>query len=84
MLPRLRPLDQIYSNQDLGSLPQLYDVDDILQRGDGETDESDELWPGEALQQGKRGRDGERNRCSYPVSEVEGNEEEFISSTDEE
>jgi len=66
------------------SLPQLDDVDDILQRGDMETDQSDELWPCEALQQGKRGRDGKENGRGHPVSEVEGDKEEFVSGTDEE
>jgi len=66
------------------SLPQLDDVDDILQRGDMETDQSDELWPCEALQQGKRGRDGKGNGRGHPVSEVEGDKEEFVSGTDEE
>ena len=49
-----------------------------------ETDQSDELWPCEALQQGKRGRDGKENGRGHPVSEVEGDKEEFVSGTDEE
>ena len=83
-LPCLCPLSQVHSNQDLGSLPQLDDVDDILQRGDRETDQSDELWPCKALQQGKRDRDGKGNGRGHPVSEVEGNKEEFVSGTDKE
>ena len=83
-LPRLCSFGQVHSNQNFRSLPQLDDVDDILQRGDGETDKSDKLWPGKVLQKWKRSRDGERNRRSYPVSEVEGDKEELISSTDKE
>lgn len=82
--PRLRPLYQIHSHEDLGGLPQLDDVDDVLQCGDWEADKSDELWPGEALQPRKRGRDGGGNRCGYPMREVKGNKEEFVSCTDEE
>ena len=82
--PRLRPLHQIHSYEDLGGLPQLDDVDDILQCRDREADESDELWPGEALQPRKGGSDWEGNRCGYPMCEVKGNKEDFVSCTDEE
>ena len=46
LLSRFRPLNQIDPNEDFRSLPQLDDVDDVLQCRDGETNESDELWPG--------------------------------------
>jgi len=82
--PRLCPFGQIYSDQDLGSLPQLNDVYNVLQRGDGEADKSDELWPGKALQQGKRGRDGGGDWCGHPVSEIECDKEEFVACADEE
>jgi len=81
---RFCPLGQIHSNQDLGSLPQLDDVDYVLQCRDGETEESDKLWPGKALQQGKGCQDGERNWRGHPMSEIECDEEEFVAGTDEE
>ena len=46
LLSCFRPLNQINPNQDFRGLPQLDDVDDVLQCRDGETNESNELRPG--------------------------------------
>ena len=55
---RLCPFGQIHPDQDLGSLPQLNDVDNIFQCGDGETDESDKFWPGKASNKGREAKMG--------------------------
>lgn len=47
LLSLLRSFCQIDTNQDLGSLPKLHQIDDIFQRADREAHSSHQLWPTE-------------------------------------
>lgn len=84
LLPFLRPLRQIHTDQDFRSLPELYQVDDILQGANREAHESHQLGPGKGQKPGGLRSQRTPERRVNPFHKIKGNEKHFIASADNE
>lgn len=76
---RCRPLSQVNTHKDLGRLPELNDIDDILQREHREAATRHQLGPCQTTHPERSNTD----RSGNPLHQVQRHKEQLVASTHE-